>query len=182
MVLAGWFYIIRRHITVETPLDKRNLERRDRIFVRTTRVKNHPEPPADYFSSFLRLFLRLEARSEPRSSLCLSHTHTFLFLHVSAKWPNENENSATRRRESKIREKSFFFFDIFFPKKKNHFLERKKIIFEREGKIVCHGGDGYFDLLSRRTDVGETDFKSEKMGSNATKGFTRLALPHHRLI
>lgn len=58
MVLAGWFYIIRRHITVETPLDKRNLERRDRIFVRTTRVKNHPnrQPRRGLFFFFSSLF------------------------------------------------------------------------------------------------------------------------------
>jgi len=34
------FYIIRRHITVEAPLDKRNLERRDRIFVRASFLKD----------------------------------------------------------------------------------------------------------------------------------------------
>ena len=56
MALAGWFYIIRRHITVETPLDKRNLERRDRIFVRTTYVKNHPERPGFAADIFLLVF------------------------------------------------------------------------------------------------------------------------------
>lgn len=68
MVLAGWFYIIRRHITVETPLDKRNLERRDRIFVRTTRVKNHPnrQPRRGLFFFFSSLFLlRLEHEDPP---------------------------------------------------------------------------------------------------------------------
>lgn len=187
MVLAGWFYIIRRHITVETPLDKRNLERRDRIFVRTTRVKNHPEPPADYFSSFLRLFLRLEARSEPRSSLCLSHTHTFLFLHVSAKWPNENENSATRRKESKIREKSFFFFDIFFQKKKIIFSNEKKsfsnerersfVTVEMDISICYRGGPTSAKLISKARRWDPTQQKALHVSPSPTTGSFKANCP-----
>lgn len=150
MVLAGWFYIIRRHITVETPLDKRNLERRDRIFVRTTRVKNHPnrQPRRGLFFFFSSLFLlRLEHEDPPFNP-------RFASLPCFRRMASE-----TSRRENRSRGK----------KKKKRRRERK------EGSFVTK-----VDISIRYrgpTGIGETDFKSEKMGSNATKAFTRLALP-----
>lgn len=150
MVLAGWFYIIRRHITVETPLDKRNLERRDRIFVRTTRVKNHPnrQPRRGLFFFFSSLFCCVWS-----TRILLLILALLLFL-VFAEW-------LAKRVEGKIVPEA--------KKKKNRRRERK------EGSFVTK-----VDISIRYrgpTGIGETDFKSEKMGSNATKAFTRLALP-----
>ena len=175
MVLAGWFYIIRRHITVETPLDKRNLERRDRIFVRTTRVKNHPnrQPRRGLFFFFSSAFFF--ASGAPKILLLILALLLF---------PVFVENRIAKRGEGRTRDKGgeerlSLFFRYFLrivletkkkkKKKKKNFRTGRKDRSSRSLDIsICYRGP---------TGIGETDFKSEKMGSNATKAFTRLALP-----
>ena len=83
----------------------------------------------------------------------------------------ENERQGRRR-------KTFSFLSIFFDnrfrskkkkkKKEEKFLNRKDRSSRSLDISICYRGP---------TGIGETDFKSEKMGSNATKAFTRLALP-----
>lgn len=130
MVLAGWFYIIRRHITVETPLDKRNLERRDRIFVRTTRVKNHPnrQPRRGLFFFFSSpLFFRVWSAEDPPFNPRFASLPCF----------RRKQDSETRRGENEgEEEKLLFSLTIVLEAKKK---KKRRKIFEQGGKIVRHG-------------------------------------------